>query len=68
MVEYNPGYVADHWCLKGHTLLVLDGSLTTELAGGEVRTLSAGCSYQIADNAHPHRSSTSVGARLFIVD
>jgi hypothetical protein len=23
MVEYTPGYVADHWCQKGHVLLVL---------------------------------------------
>jgi len=25
-------------------------------------------SYQVADNAEPHRSSTAVGAKLFIVD
>ena len=23
MVEYTPGYFADHWCQKGHVLLVL---------------------------------------------
>ena len=21
MVEYSPGYLADHWCAKGHILL-----------------------------------------------
>ena len=25
MVEYTPGYLADHWCQKGHVLLVLEG-------------------------------------------
>jgi len=25
-------------------------------------------SYQVADQAEPHRSSTAVGAKLFIVD
>jgi len=26
-VEYSPGYVADHWCSRGHLLLVLEGEL-----------------------------------------
>jgi quercetin dioxygenase-like cupin family protein len=68
MVEYSPGYAADHWCLKGHILLVLDGSLTTQLGTGKVVTLTAGSSYHVADGSHPHRSMTSIGARLFIVD
>jgi hypothetical protein len=60
--------MADHWCEKGHILLCLDGQLDTELADGRVFTLTAGCSYQVADGAEPHRSSTALGARLFIVD
>src|SRR3546814_7290009 len=67
-VEYTPGYLADHWCVKGHILLVLDGELVTELEDGRVFTLTAGQSYQVADNAEPHRSRTATGARLFIVD
>ncbi len=67
-VEYSPGYVADHWCSKGHILLVLEGELHTELADGRKFTLKAGMSYQVADEAEPHRSSTQTGARLFIVD
>lgn len=67
-VEYTPGYLADHWCVKGHILLVLEGELVTELEDGRVFTLTAGQSYQVADNAEPHRSRTSVGAKLFIVD
>jgi len=68
MVEYSPGYVADHWCEKGHILLCLEGELVTELADGRVFTLAPGMSYQVADGAEPHRSSTAKGAKLFIVD
>lgn len=68
MVEYTPGYVADHWCSKGHILLCLDGELHTELEDGRTFTLTPGMSYQVADHAEPHRSRTPTGARLFIVD
>ncbi|MBE5529060.1 hypothetical protein A9J41_03445 [Laribacter hongkongensis] len=67
-VVYSPGYVADHWCSKGHILLCLDGELHTELADGRRFVLRPGMSYQVADNAEPHRSSTPTGATLFIVD
>ncbi|MDP2699358.1 DHCW motif cupin fold protein [Thalassospira sp.] len=68
MVEYSPGYLADHWCVKGHILLCLEGELHTELADGRSFVLTPGMSYQVADNAEPHRSRTKKGARLFVVD
>jgi len=68
MVEYSPGYLADHWCTKGHILLCLDGELQTELKDGRKFILKPGMSYQVADNAEPHRSFTAIGAKLFIVD
>ena len=68
MVEYSPGYLADHWCVKGHILLCTEGELYTELADGRKLRLTAGMSYQVADNAEPHRSSSALGATLFIVD
>ena len=68
MVEYSPGYLADHWCKKGHILLCLEGELHTELKDGRTFILTPGISYQVADNAEAHRSSTRTGARLFIVD
>jgi quercetin dioxygenase-like cupin family protein len=68
MVEYSPGYAADHWCSKGHILLVLEGELETELADGRKFILKPGMSYQVADGAEAHRSSTKDGAKLFIVD
>jgi hypothetical protein len=68
MLDYSPGYVADHWCTKGHFLLCLTGELTTELADGRRFTLTPGMSYQVADGAEAHRSSTQIGATLFVVD
>lgn len=68
MVEYTPGYLADHWCVKGHILLCIEGELHTELKDGRTFTLKSGMSYQVADDAEPHRSYTDSGARLFIVD
>jgi hypothetical protein len=68
MVEYTPGYRADHWCARGHVLLVLEGELNTELADGRRFKLTPGTSYQVAEGSDPHRSSTATGAKLFIVD
>jgi quercetin dioxygenase-like cupin family protein len=68
LVTYSPGYVADHWCSRGHILFVLEGILVTELQDGRTFTLTSGMSYQVSDDVAPHRSSTAAGARLFIVD
>ena len=68
-VEYTPGYLADHWCDRGHVLYVLEGELETELKDGRRFTLTPGMSYQVSDFGDAaHRSSTRVGAKLFIVD
>ncbi|MEZ5650244.1 MAG: DHCW motif cupin fold protein [Burkholderiaceae bacterium] len=68
VVEYSANYLADHWCKKGHILYCLEGELHTELEDGRIYVLRPGMSYQVADNAEPHRSSTEQGAKLFIVD
>jgi hypothetical protein len=68
MVRYSAGYLADHWCTRGHVLLCVEGRLDTELADGRSFTLTPGMSYQVSDNAEPHRSATDTGAVLFIVD
>ena len=68
MVEYSPGYVADHWCNRGHILLVLEGELVTELQDGRVVKLTPGMSYHVANDDVPHRSRTQAGAKLFLVD
>jgi hypothetical protein len=62
MVEYTPGYVAAHWCTNCHILLCLEGELHTELQDGRRFVLTPGISYQVADDAEPHRSSAPIGA------
>ncbi len=68
IVEYTPGYLADHWCSKGHIIFCLEGELHTELKDGRTFILKPGMSYQVADNAEAHKSSTETGTKLFIVD
>jgi ethanolamine utilization protein EutQ (cupin superfamily) len=68
MVEYTTGYAADHWCSRGHVILVLEGELHTELNDGRIVTTKAGECYVVAEDANPHRSSTLTGVKLFIVD
>jgi hypothetical protein len=69
VVEYTAGYAADHWCERGHILLVLEGELITELADGRKFRLTPGMSYQVSDSGDAaHRSMSESGAKLFIVD
>ena len=68
IVEYSPGYKADHWCSKGHIVLCIDGEMNTELEDGRIMKLQKGASYFVGDNYEAHRSSTINGCRLFIVD
>ena len=68
-VEYTAGYLADHWCDRGHVLYVLEGELQSELKDGRKITLTEGMSYQVSDFGDAaHRSSTKTGTKLFIVD
>jgi quercetin dioxygenase-like cupin family protein len=68
MVEYSPGYVADHWCNKGHIIYCVEGEMDTELKDGRVMRLREGMSYFVGDNDEAHRSSTLSGCKLYIVD
>ena len=68
IVEYSKGYLADHWCKKGHAVFVLEGSLKSELKDGRKFDLSKGMCYLVADNTDEHRSYTENGVKLLIVD
>lgn len=68
MIEYSPGYVADHWCEKGHILFCVAGELHTRLQDGRVVVLRPGMSYEVADGDAAHRSEAPTGATLFVVD
>ena len=68
MVEYSPGYLADHWCRKGHVILCLEGQMEIQLSDGNRLTMKAGESYQVGDGDPAHRTYTAGGVKLFIVD
>lgn len=68
MVDFTPGYSADHWCAKGHIAFVVAGSLKIVLADGRSFELGAGSSFQLGDEAGRHRVSSEAGAKVFIVD
>lgn len=68
IVEYSPGYMADHWCRKGHIVHCLDGEFTSELQDGEKYILSKGMTYVVSDEMSSHRSVTEKGVKLLIID
>jgi quercetin dioxygenase-like cupin family protein len=68
MVEYSKGYIADHWCTKGHIVHCLEGEFTSELQNGEAFRLTAGMSYIVSDELSSHRSVTETGVKLLIID
>ena len=68
MVEYSPGYEADHWCDKGHIIFCIKGEMETRLKDGRVFILKEGMTYHVGDDTDAHRSSSKNGCKLFIVD
>jgi hypothetical protein len=67
-VDYSAGYLADHWCQKGHIVHCLEGEFVSELENGEVITLSKGMTYVVSDNRSSHRSVSAKGVQLLIID
>lgn len=68
LVAYTAGYLADHWCQKGHIVHCLEGEFVSELASGEKITLTAGMTYVVSDDWSSHRSVSKTGVKLLIVD
>jgi hypothetical protein len=68
LVEYSPGYLADHWCQKGHIVHCLEGAFVSELSTGEQFLLTKGHSYVVSDELSSHRSVSEEGVKLLIVD
>lgn len=68
LVEYSKGYLADHWCQKGHIVHCLEGSFITELSTGEKLNLLQNQSYIVSDELSSHRSYSENGVKLLIVD
>ncbi len=69
VVEYSPGYRADHWCGRGHVLFMLEGELSIELRDGRRITMTPATSFQAGDDEdNPHLAFTETGAKVLIVD
>ena len=68
IVEYSAGYLADHWCKKGHVVYCLEGSFVTEFHNGETFSLSKGMTYVVSDDMSSHRSLSKEGVKLLIID
>ncbi len=68
IVEYSAGYVADHWCEKGHIVHCLEGEVINEQKEGTSSVLTPGTSYVVSDDLSSHRSVTKNGVRLMIID
>ncbi len=69
IVEYSPSFISDHWCARGHILLVLEGEFQIRLKDGRVFDLTPGMSFQVSDDEkNPHFGLTEKGAKVFIVD
>ncbi len=68
IVEYSAGYLADHWCQKGHIVHCLEGAFESELESGEIFTLNQGMTYIVSDDLSSHRSISKDGVKLLIID
>lgn len=68
VVEYSAGYLADHWCQKGHIVYCLEGEVVNEQENGASSVLTQGMSYVVSDDLSSHRSVTKNGVRLLIID
>ena len=68
IVEYSKGYLADHWCHKGHIVHCLEGDFISELESGEKVSLTKGMTYVVSDNLSSHRSVSENGVKLLIID
>jgi hypothetical protein len=68
IVEYSKGYLADHWCQKGHIVHCLEGEFVSELQDGKEFKLSKGSTYMVSDGLSSHRSYTKEGVKVLIID
>jgi hypothetical protein len=67
-VNYSPNYLADHWCEKGHLIYCIKGEMITKLADGTEHVLRMGMTYQVSDNMSMHKTYTTSGVELLIID
>jgi hypothetical protein len=68
IVEYSKGYLADHWCQKGHIVHCLEGEFISELQSGDKSIIKKGMTYVVSDDLSSHRSFSKNGVKVMIID
>lgn len=68
IVEYSANYKADHWCMKGHIVFCIEGEMVSELLDGRMLKLTKGMTYHVSDDVSSHRSLSTNGVKLLIID
>ena len=68
IVEYSAGYIADHWCNKGHVIYCIKGKMKTELQDRRIMKMKNSITYHVGDDSMAHRSTSKKECKLFIVD
>ncbi|MBL0336878.1 MAG: DHCW motif cupin fold protein [Chitinophagaceae bacterium] len=68
LVEYSAGYIADHWCQKGHIVHCLEGEFESLMENGEKHLLTKNMTYVVSDNLSSHKSYSKNGVKLLIID
>lgn len=68
LAEYSAGYAADHWCSRGHVVLVIEGEVIIKLEDGRCFPLGVGKSFVVADDVEPHLMCSDRPAKLFVID
>ena len=69
VVEYTSGFKSNHFCSKGHIILVLEGTLSLEFTNGRTFTIDKGMSFLVGDSEkYSHLAFTENGAKFFIID
>lgn len=69
LVEYQAGYLADHWCDRGHVFYLLTGEVVVELKDGRAFALASGECFVVSDHGDAaHRVKSRTGGVAYIVD
>lgn len=67
-VRYGAEYHTDHWCQRGHIVLVVAGTLEIELRDARTIRAAAGDVFWISEQKYPHRVCSAGGAEIYVID
>jgi hypothetical protein len=68
LVEFSENYIADHWCLKGHYIYVVEGNISIDHSDNSSVKLEKNMTYIVGDDIMPHMVTSEKGATVLILD